>query len=197
MGTSWCCASLRVSCWRCLAKVQIFFGIRLPLSKESKQQVYGTIRQDRGMKSEAKTERETRCAWCGSLHHRFGELGKFAQSWLEKAGIPVREAVVRISRRSLGRVSVGPDAALYEAEVLWLCVPDGAISDCRADRGAEAGFAGQVVLHSSGALSIEALETARRAGAEIGAIAPVMSFPSEISSARRCAVCGGSRAGPV
>ena len=132
------------------------------------------------MKSEAQDRAGNKIApGVGVCIVGLGNWGSSLKAALEKAGIPVSEVVVRKSRRSLGRVAVGPDAALYESEVIWLCVPDGAISETAAQIvRRRPDLRGQVVLHSSGALTIKALETARRAGAQVGAVAPVMSFPT-------------------
>lgn len=72
-----------------------------------------------------------------------------------------------------------------DAGVIWICVPDAAIVDvaekiasrARRLRGENA-LRGQIVVHSSGALSADVLEPARRAGAKIASVHPVMSFPT-------------------
>jgi len=68
----------------------------------------------------------------------------------------------------------------FDAEVLWICVPDGeirAVAEAIATRRGD--LRGQVVLHSSGALTVAALEAAKRAGARVGSVAPVFSFPTQ------------------
>src|SRR5277367_6447922 len=85
-------------------------------------------------------------------------LGNWASSLLaalRRAGIPVREVVSR-TRRS-GAVKL-KDARL-DAQILWLCVPDGAIADAAGEiveRRHEQGsmLRGQLVVHSSGALTV-------------------------------------------
>ena len=70
--------------------------------------------------------------------------------------------------------------AKLDARVLWICVPDAAIAGVVekivARRGT--GLRGQLVVHSSGALSASLLGPARRAGARIAAVHPVMTFPT-------------------
>lgn len=72
-----------------------------------------------------------------------------------------------------------------DAQVIWICVPDAAIAEVagkiarRCERlPGEQGMRGHIVVHSSGALSAEVLDATRRAGANIAAVHPVMSFPS-------------------
>jgi len=69
--------------------------------------------------------------------------------------------------------------------VIWLCVPDaeiGPVAEKLVERAqrlrGEHALRGQIVIHSSGALSTDALEPARRAGAKIASIHPVMTFPT-------------------
>lgn len=79
----------------------------------------------------------------------------------------------------------GWQRAKLDARIIWLCVPDTSIAGVaeklasRASRlrGGDA-LRGQIVVHSSGALSADVLEPARRAGAKIASVHPVMSFPT-------------------
>ncbi|MGC1295325.1 MAG: DUF2520 domain-containing protein, partial [Alloacidobacterium sp.] len=109
-----------------------------------------------------------------------GNWGSSLLAALRRARIPVREVVSR-TRRS-GATSLG-DAQL-NARILWLCVPDGAITDVAAalvERRREQGrtLRGQLVVHSSGALTVAALvEAARKAGAAVASVHPAMSFPT-------------------
>ena len=71
--------------------------------------------------------------------------------------------------------------AKLDARVIWVCVPDGAIAEVAlriAERRGKEGLRGQIVLHSSGALTAEVLEAARQAGAKVAGVHPVMSFPT-------------------
>jgi predicted short-subunit dehydrogenase-like oxidoreductase (DUF2520 family) len=66
-----------------------------------------------------------------------------------------------------------------DARVIWICVPDAAIAEVAEKIAARRGnLRGQIVVHSSGALAAAVLEPARRAGAKIAAVHPVMSFPT-------------------
>jgi predicted short-subunit dehydrogenase-like oxidoreductase (DUF2520 family) len=69
--------------------------------------------------------------------------------------------------------------ATLDAEVLWLCVPDLALADVAAAIAAKRGpLRGQIVLHSSGVNSTEVLAPARKAGAQVGSVHPLMTFPT-------------------
>jgi predicted short-subunit dehydrogenase-like oxidoreductase (DUF2520 family) len=62
-----------------------------------------------------------------------------------------------------------------DADILWICVPDAAIARV-AKRLARQDLSGKIVVHSSGALSSEILRPARKAGAAIASVHPMMSF---------------------
>lgn len=97
-----------------------------------------------------------------------GNWGSSLVAALKKAGLRPLETVGRDWRR-----------AKLDARVIWLCVPDAAIADLASKVAERRGsLRGQIVVHSSGALSAEVLEPARRAGARIAAVHPVMSFPT-------------------
>lgn len=90
---------------------------------------------------------------------------------LKHAGLEPHEVV---RRNNWGR-------ARLDARVLWLCVPDAAIAQAAEKIAARRkDLRGQVVVHSSGALTASLLEPARRAGAQIAAVHPVMSFPTRV-----------------
>jgi predicted short-subunit dehydrogenase-like oxidoreductase (DUF2520 family) len=108
-----------------------------------------------------------------------GNWGSSLLAALRRSGIPVSEVVSRTRRRGATALA---DAQL-DAQVIWLCVPDGAIGDVAAtvvERRREQGRAlrRQLVVHSSGALTVAALDVARRAGAAVASVHPVMSFPT-------------------
>jgi predicted short-subunit dehydrogenase-like oxidoreductase (DUF2520 family) len=76
-----------------------------------------------------------------------------------------------------------------DARFLWLCVPDAAIEETTAWlTEVRRDLRGQVVVHSSGALNRTALVAAKRAGAVIGSVHPMMSFPT-----RRVVALRGTR----
>jgi len=105
-----------------------------------------------------------------------GNWGSSLTAALGAAKIPLREVVVR-GRRVAGTVR-WKDVAL-EARVLWLCVPDGGIAEAAKEIvQRRSDLTGQVVVHSSGALTVDALAAARRAGAKVASVHPAMTFPT-------------------
>jgi len=112
-----------------------------------------------------------------------GNWGSSLAAGVASAGMALREVVVRRAkdrRRRFGTTSVVLiGQARLDAEVIWICVPDGEIGGVAAQIAERRGdLRGQLVVHSSGALTIEALEAAQRAGAAVGSVAPVFSFPT-------------------
>jgi predicted short-subunit dehydrogenase-like oxidoreductase (DUF2520 family) len=102
-----------------------------------------------------------------------------AHACVEK-NIALREVVVR-SRRPRGSQLpiVGFEEAAFDARVIWLCVRDGEIAEVARRIVLQRGhMKGQILLHSSGALSVKELAVAKRAGAQVASLAPVMSFPT-------------------
>lgn len=115
-----------------------------------------------------------------------GNWGTSLAMGLSAAGIPIREVVVRKKlRRSWLPTVIWSEAAL-DAKVLWLCVPDSVIAQTAAEIvERRPGLKGQIVVHSSGALTVKALEAARKAGAQVASVHPAMTFPSrEVVSLR-------------
>src|SRR6185312_599264 len=104
-----------------------------------------------------------------------GNWGSSLVAALPVAGLGLVEIVGRSGWRT----------ARLDARVIWICVPDAAIAEvvekitARAQRlRGEHALRGQIVVHSSGALSADVLEPVRRAGAKIASVHPVMSFPT-------------------
>jgi predicted short-subunit dehydrogenase-like oxidoreductase (DUF2520 family) len=112
-----------------------------------------------------------------------GNWGSSLARALTDAQVPLHEVVVRgrLSARKIGLPLTNLDQARLDADVLWLCVPDKAIARVTAGlvkRVADHGFKGQIVVHSSGALSAGVLQAAAKAGASVGSVHPLMSFPT-------------------
>jgi predicted short-subunit dehydrogenase-like oxidoreductase (DUF2520 family) len=104
-----------------------------------------------------------------------GNWGASLIAALKRADLGPREVVRRDGWRK----------AELDARVIWICVPDAEIGEVAskiAERArvlsGERGLRGQIVVHSSGALAAAILEPARRMGAKIAAVHPVMSFPT-------------------
>ena len=121
-----------------------------------------------------------------------GNWGSSLAHALVGAGVQLDEVIVPTGRSARPnalspRVSTRTtlDRARLEADVLWLCVPDAVIAQVThrlvkrvVKRGGAPGLKGQIVVHSSGALSSTVLQEAARAGASVASVHPVMSFPT-------------------
>lgn len=96
------------------------------------------------------------------------------------AGLPLREIVIRgrSPRDVSGLPLVRWKQARLDAPILWLCVPDREIAAVAAHIASRRDLHGQIVVHSSGALTVDALAAARKAGALVASVHPVMTFPT-------------------
>lgn len=112
-----------------------------------------------------------------------GNWGTSLAAVLTAARIPLREVIVRRRRRSgLPLISlplIPWNRAKLDARILWLCVPDSAIEEVAEEVVRRRGdLSGRIVVHSSGALTVAALEAARHAGARVASVHPAMTFPT-------------------
>jgi predicted short-subunit dehydrogenase-like oxidoreductase (DUF2520 family) len=99
-----------------------------------------------------------------------GRWGSSLRAALANAGTPATEIIS--GRRDLPR-------ARLDAALIWLCVPDAAIGQVASIIAERRGsLRGQVIVHSSGVFSGQALTAAREAGAKTGSIHPLMTFPT-------------------
>jgi predicted short-subunit dehydrogenase-like oxidoreductase (DUF2520 family) len=90
-----------------------------------------------------------------------------------------RAASLRRARRLAGEVggtAVTLARAKLQAEVIWFCVPDGAITHAAESVSKATDWRGRVALHSSGALTSDELEPLRRWGADAASVHPLMTF---------------------
>ena len=107
-----------------------------------------------------------------------GNWGTALAAAVTRAGISLREIVVRRRRRGQNSAVSWSEAKL-DARILWLCVPDSAIAVAAAEIvRRRPGLRGQVVVHSSGALTVDVLDSACRAGAAVASVHPAMTFPA-------------------
>ena len=63
-----------------------------------------------------------------------------------------------------------------QAELVWFCVPDGAIAAAATALQGAADWSGKVALHSSGALTSDELAKLRIGGAAVASVHPMMTF---------------------
>ncbi|HCF59429.1 MAG TPA: DUF2520 domain-containing protein [Myxococcales bacterium] len=118
-----------------------------------------------------------------------GRLGGALALALRRAGFQTRA----FGRPKNDREAARAAAALAQAGVVLLCVPDGAIAET-ARSHAERFHAGQVVAHCSGALDLSPLAPAR--AAHLGSLHPLCAVPSPRASltGASAAVCGDTKA---
>ena len=108
-----------------------------------------------------------------------GNWGGSLAAVLSRAGVPLREIIVRRRMRSSPYPTVPWTKAALNARILWLCVPDSCIADVAAQIASyRPDLRGRIVVHSSGALTVDALEPARRSGAAVASVHPAMTFPT-------------------
>jgi predicted short-subunit dehydrogenase-like oxidoreductase (DUF2520 family) len=104
---------------------------------------------------------------------------------LHESGYEIEQIIARGSAASLQRArrlarEVGASAvavaqARVRAEIIWFCVPDGAIAGAAVSLAA-ADWKNKVALHSSGALTSDELAVLRERGAAVASVHPLMTF---------------------
>jgi len=119
-----------------------------------------------------------------------GNWGSSLAHALDTAGVSLQEVIISRERSRVGRPAwtrtlplTTLDRAQLKADVLWLCVPDAAIKRVTGrmvKRVGKRGLKGQIVVHSSGALSALVLQAAARVGASVASVHPVMSFATRV-----------------
>lgn len=107
---------------------------------------------------------------------------------LRGAGYPIEQIVSRGSATSLQRarrlasevgavvVSEVRARPMINAEIVWFCVPDGALASAAKSLAGAADWKGKVALHSSGALTSDELGELRDRGAGVASVHPLMTF---------------------
>ncbi|MFZ0773659.1 MAG: DUF2520 domain-containing protein [Candidatus Sulfotelmatobacter sp.] len=115
-----------------------------------------------------------------------GNLASGLAIALRGAGYEIGQVVSRGQAGSLKRArrlaeEVGASAVSgtrvqIRGEVVWFCVPDGAIAGAAESLKESADWKGRIALHSSGALSSEELVELRRRGAAVASVHPLMTF---------------------
>jgi len=78
--------------------------------------------------------------------------------------------------REVGAAAVTAARVRIRAEIVWFCVPDGAIAGAAASLTDAADWRGKVALHSSGALTSDELAVLRQQGAAVASVHPLMTF---------------------
>jgi predicted short-subunit dehydrogenase-like oxidoreductase (DUF2520 family) len=78
--------------------------------------------------------------------------------------------------REVGASAVVASEAQLKADLVWFCVPDGAIASAAQSLAKAADWKGKLAVHSSGALTSNALAVLRRRGAAVASVHPLMTF---------------------
>ncbi|MFY9909566.1 MAG: DUF2520 domain-containing protein [Candidatus Sulfotelmatobacter sp.] len=115
-----------------------------------------------------------------------GNLANALAAALRVANYAIDEIVSRANAasikrtRTLAREVRASAATIYRAqlraEIVWFCVPDREIASAAESLSEAADWKGKVALHSSGALTSDALEILRKRGAAIASVHPLMTF---------------------
>jgi predicted short-subunit dehydrogenase-like oxidoreductase (DUF2520 family) len=116
-----------------------------------------------------------------------GQLARVLAHALHDAGYKIREIVSRDlpeskqrARRLARQVKATARvfaSAEFNARVIWLCIPDDFVSHYACATAArKTDWEGQIMIHSSGALSSRELENFRRASGSVASAHPLMSF---------------------
>lgn len=119
-----------------------------------------------------------------------GSLASALATSLHQAGYVVEQIIARTSGASLQKAKrlaseIGASATALgrdkggihvNAEVVWFCVPDGAIASAARSLATAIEWRDKVALHSSGALTSDELSVLRGRGAAVGSAHPLMTF---------------------
>jgi predicted short-subunit dehydrogenase-like oxidoreductase (DUF2520 family) len=115
-----------------------------------------------------------------------GNLASALAVSLRAAGYAIDQIISRPQAASLRRArrlarEVGASAvtiaqAQIRADIIWFCVPDGAIASAAASLTKATNWNGKIALHSSGALTSDELAVLRDRGAAVASVHPLMTF---------------------
>jgi predicted short-subunit dehydrogenase-like oxidoreductase (DUF2520 family) len=115
-----------------------------------------------------------------------GNLASALASALRAAGYAIEQIISRPATASLRRAhklarkvqarAVAVDAAQINAEIVWFCVPDGEIKKASSVLREACDWRDKIALHSSGALTSDALDELRKLGAAVASVHPMMTF---------------------
>ena len=112
-----------------------------------------------------------------------GNLGTALALALGRAGYGISAVVSRKSSLAKARAlakQIGSHATIgaakVEADIVWFCVPDSEIAQAAQSWAGAFRGNGRVGLHSSGALSSDALAALRRKGFAVASVHPLMTF---------------------
>lgn len=110
-------------------------------------------------------------ALAGSLHDHGFRIVEIVYH----AGSPTLKRAHTLAKKVHARPRVLADAR-FAGQLVWICVPDDAISDIAHQIVSRADWRHKVVVHSSGALASDVLWPLKHAGAEVASAHPLMTF---------------------
>jgi predicted short-subunit dehydrogenase-like oxidoreductase (DUF2520 family) len=115
-----------------------------------------------------------------------GNLARALAMSLHAAGYKIEQIVARGRTASLrsarclaarvGAVAATVQKARISADIVWFCVPDGAIREAAISVERSTDWRDKVALHSSGALTSDELSRLRKRGANVASVHPLMTF---------------------
>jgi predicted short-subunit dehydrogenase-like oxidoreductase (DUF2520 family) len=115
-----------------------------------------------------------------------GNLASALAVSLHKAGYVIEQIIARSDAASLswarrlarevGTSAVTAGRVKIRAEIVWFCVPDGAIDAAAKSLVEATDWSGKIALHSSGALTSDELAVLRKQGASVASVHPLMTF---------------------
>jgi predicted short-subunit dehydrogenase-like oxidoreductase (DUF2520 family) len=93
---------------------------------------------------------------------------------ISRGGASLQRAKLLARRVGSRVVDISKDK--FDANIVWFCVPDGAISAAASALASGGNWKGKVALHSSGALTSDELDVLRQRGASVASVHPLMTF---------------------
>jgi predicted short-subunit dehydrogenase-like oxidoreductase (DUF2520 family) len=94
---------------------------------------------------------------------------------ISRKGIASRRQARRLARE-IGASAVAIHRAHIQTDLVWFCVPDGAIAGAAHSLLEAADWKGKIALHSSGALTSDQLHVLHKRGAAVASVHPLMTF---------------------
>ena len=115
----------------------------------------------------------------GNLAHALGPALKAAGYKID--AVASRNTAASRKRAAVLAKKVGAKAILLDqivptSDIIWLCHTDDALPETAHILAQRSGWKGKIVLHSSGALTSDALSPLHRAGAYAASLHPMMTF---------------------
>ena len=114
-----------------------------------------------------------------------GNFGTALALALQRSGYAIEVVIARSRGASLRKAQAlakrvgaraSTDLSAVRAELIWFCVPDAEIARAAGLLAEKIAWKGRTALHSSGALTSDALDALRKRGAAVASVHPLMTF---------------------